>query len=246
MGSVEFKPVVGGIPGHPVVFHDVLHVPELGSNLLSLFHLSHKKGYKIAIEGDKVLFHHRPELHFTATVNNHNVGYLDGCIIVPQSQSAHLVSICPLDYTLWHRRCSHMNFGDLEHMYKNKLVMGMMIKSQSIPPDPICEPCIFEKQHRHNIPKTASHKSHILDLVHKDLKGPMPVQTAEGEHYWELFIDDTSRWKIVAFLRQKSDALVAFKLYKAEAEKQERKFCLPGMTREVNLLAMNISRISTL
>jgi hypothetical protein len=116
----------------------------------------------------------------------------------------------------------------------------MMIKSQSIPPDPICEPCIFEKQHRHNIPKTASHKSHILDLVHKDLKGPMPVQTAEGEHYWELFIDDMSQWKIVAFLRQKSDALVAFKLYKAEAEKQERKFCLPGMTREVNLLAMNI------
>jgi hypothetical protein len=68
----------------------------------------------------------------------------------------------------------------------------------------------------------------------------MPVQTAEGEHYWELFIDDMSQWKIVAFLRQKSDALVAFKLYKAEAEKQERKFCLPGMTREVNLLAMNI------
>jgi hypothetical protein len=107
-------------------------------------------------------------------------------------------------------------------MHKNQLVKGMVIKSQSAP-DPICEPCIFGKQHRHDIPKTATRKKAILDLIHTDLKGPLPVQTTEGFRYWELFIDDKSRWKMVAFLRQKNHALAAFKEYKAYAEKQTGK-----------------------
>src|SRR3984957_17856647 len=41
IGSVEFQPVIDGIPERPVVFHDVLHVPDLASNLLSLLHLAH-------------------------------------------------------------------------------------------------------------------------------------------------------------------------------------------------------------
>jgi len=49
IGSVEFQPVIGGIPKCPVVFHDVLHVPQLGSNLLSLFHLTRLKGYEIGV-----------------------------------------------------------------------------------------------------------------------------------------------------------------------------------------------------
>ena len=81
LGSVEFQPVIGGIPGHPVVFHDILHVPDLGSNLLSLFQLT-RKGYKIILENDKVLFTNQGELHFTATVTANNVGYLDGHVIV--------------------------------------------------------------------------------------------------------------------------------------------------------------------
>jgi hypothetical protein len=51
---VEFKPD----SLNPVIFHDVIHVPALGSNLLSLFHLTGIKGYNIGIENDQVLFYH--------------------------------------------------------------------------------------------------------------------------------------------------------------------------------------------
>ena len=34
--------------------------------------------------------------------------------------------------------------------------------------------------HHHNIPKTATHRTSLLSLVHSDLKGPLPVQTLEG------------------------------------------------------------------
>ena len=226
IGSIEFQPLVEGIPERPVVFHNVLHVPDLASNLLALFVLSRKNGYLITIENDKVKFLHSKQLHFTATVTDRNVGYLDGHVIVPAPhtpESACVTSTCPLDFTLWHRRCSHLNLADLKSMHSSKLVTGMVIKSKSAP-DPICEPCILGKQHRHNIPKAASsRKSRVLQLVHTDLKGPLPVQTSGGHKYWQIFVDDKSRWRTIAFLRMKSDALSAFKQYKASAEKQTGK-----------------------
>jgi len=155
LGSIEFQPIIGDVPGRPIVLHDVLHVPDLGSNLLSLFHLTRAKGYKVLIESDQVQFTYQGHLHFTATVNNHNIGYLNGHVIVPSPEAAQFASTCPLDLSLWHRRCSHINFDDLKHMHSQNLVKGMVIKS-NLPPDPICEPCILGKQKRHNIPKTAT------------------------------------------------------------------------------------------
>jgi hypothetical protein len=128
---------------------NVLHVPQLGSNLLSLYHLTQKKGYEISIKASSICFYHNNELHLTATITNHNVGYLDGPIIIPQeAQTVHSTlysSTCPLDLTLWYCCCSHVNFTDLKYMLLNKKVTGMAIKSISSL-DPICEPCIMGKQ----------------------------------------------------------------------------------------------------
>ena len=215
MGSVEFQPMIDGHPARPIIFHDILHVPGLSSNLLSLFHLTRTKGYVVNICDDKVNFHHGQALIFTVTVTDRNIGYLDGHTVIPHS--ANLASTCPLDLTLWHRRCSHLNFDDLKHMHRHNLVTGMVIHS-STPPDPICEPCILGKQRCHNIPKTATRRTSLLALVHTNLKGPLPVPTPEGYRYWQPFVDDKSRFTAVAFLRKKSEALLSFKRYKAYAE----------------------------
>ena len=221
LGSVEFQPVVNGVPKHPIVFHDVLHVPNLSSNLLSLFHLTRLKDYSVSIKNNRVSFIYGGEERFTATVNVQNIGYLDGYVIVPkQPEMAKAASTCPLDLTLWHQRCSHLNFADLKHMHLHKVVSGMTLTSLS-PPDPICEPCVLGKQHRHDVPKTAtSRQSRLLGLVHSDLKGPLPVASREGYRYWQTFIDDKSRYLMVAFLRRKTEAFNAFKQYKALVENQ--------------------------
>jgi hypothetical protein len=52
------------------------------------------------------------------------------------------------------------------------------------------------------------------------VKGPLPVASREGYRYWQTFIDDKSRYLIVAFLRRKTEALNAFKQYKALVENQ--------------------------
>ena len=55
-----------------------------------------------------------------------------------------------------------------------------------------------------------------------DLCGPARTKTPSGESYFMLIIDDFSRMTWVAFLKNKSEALEKFKIFKALAENQTR------------------------
>lgn len=144
IGSVEFQP--SGMLSS-VVFHDVLHVPSLSCNLLSLYHLTRWKGYEIHLCGNKANFLLKGKTVFTATVNESNTGYPDGQVVIPRAtHTANGASTVPLTWELWHRRFAHLNHHDVKLTHKNKLVTGMKLESNALP-DPICEPCILGKQH---------------------------------------------------------------------------------------------------
>jgi hypothetical protein len=219
VGAVRFQPV-----GHngkflrPLQFERVLHVPALRNNLLSVLYLSRQKGYHILIKDSAMQFRRDGRFIFSATVDNSNAASLDGHII-PVQQFSGLATTLPLDLSLWHRRFGHLNHSAISAMHRNQVVKGLTIASNS-KPDPICEPCIAGKQHRNNVPKTASRASGVLDRVYMDLHGPLPVASREGYRYWALFVDDASRFWTVAFLKEKSEAFSAFVAFKEHAEKQ--------------------------
>ncbi|GJE95983.1 hypothetical protein PsYK624_121760 [Phanerochaete sordida] len=218
IGSVVFQPATAeGRSLAPVTFCNVLHVPDLANNLLSLFHLAREQRVQISISDSQVRFFRGDALLFTATVNERNTGYLDGTTLsAPEHGNA--ISTLPADLTLWHRRCAHINVDGLRDVRAKSLVTGMHITSPAAP-DPICEPCILGKHRRHDIPrKSTSRAPRLLSLIHSDLKGPLPVATPEGYRYWITFICDASRHYTVAYLRTKDEALAAFKAYKAWAE----------------------------
>ena len=199
-------------------FHDVLHVPYLRSNLLSVLHLSQHKNYRVVIDKSLMSFKRNNQLLFTASVS-HNCARLNGHI-VPLSHFAGLVSTCSLDSSLWHRRFCHLNKGDIHKLLTKELVTGITVNSKSSM-DPICEPCLAGKQHRIPVPKIALHRSsHPLQLVHSDVHGPLPVQSRHHARYWITFIDDYSRYWVVYPLKQKSGAFSAFKSFVALAENQ--------------------------
>lgn len=88
-------------------------------------------------------------------------------------------------------------------------------------PDPICEPCLHGKQHRHNILRTSTPRSRcILAYIHTDLKGPFPTQSSEDYRYWILFVDDSSDWWSIDFLHWKSDAFASIKTFVARVENE--------------------------
>ena len=67
--------------------------------------------------------------------------------------------------------------------------------------------------------KGASRGSDLLEIVHTDISGPYST-TICGSRYFLTFIDDFSRYGYLYLIKEKSDALDKFKVFKLEVEKQ--------------------------
>jgi len=109
------------------------------------------------------------KVEFTASINNDNSAFLDGTTTtIPESVS--LVSTLPLDYSLWHRCLGHHNYADVKKMIDQKLVTGIKLNS-TVPPDPICEPCLAGKMRTNPFPSSTNHRTKPLQLIHSDVHG---------------------------------------------------------------------------
>nr|GEY32600.1 transposon Ty3-G Gag-Pol polyprotein [Tanacetum cinerariifolium] len=106
---------------------------------------------------------------------------------------------------LWHRRLSHLNFSEINHLARQGLVRGLpklkFVKNH------LYSACAMGKS------KTKSHKSKSEDtnqeklyLLHMDLCGPMHVESVNGKKYILVIVDDYSRFTWVKFLRSKDEA----------------------------------------
>ena len=221
VGATRFEPVLDGKKGRVIEFSRCLHVPKLRNNLLSVLHLTRQKGWIVKIQSNRMFFLRDGKTWFSATVDDHNQGRLDGQVL-PVSDYALSSATVPLDLSLWHRRFGHIHVDALRKMQSKDMVTGLDIQSAAVP-DPICEPCIAGKQRRSNVPKTASRYTTALHRVFMDVHGPMPVQTPEGYRYWTVFVDDATRFWCIALLRNKSDAFLQFKAFKAMMENQTGK-----------------------
>ena len=60
----------------------------------------------------------------------------------------------------------------------------------------------------------------LLELVHKDVCGPMSTQAKGGHKYFITFTNDYSRFDYMYLMKQKSEAFEKFKEFKAEVENQ--------------------------
>jgi transposase InsO family protein len=216
VGDMLFHPIVNGRPSRAIQFTRVLHVPTLGSSLLSCLYLTRNKGYEILITAKELQFRHDGILVMTAAINANNAAHLDGTTETTGENAN--ITTCPLDLNLWHRRFAHHNYADVKKMVQRDMVTGLEIKSKEHP-DPICEPCLAGKMHSKPFHLSSTRATHPLELVHSDLCGPLP-QSHNGFKYWITFIDDCTGLRVAFTLKHKSESFEAFKTYKAWAENQ--------------------------
>ena len=89
---------------------------------------------------------------------------------------------------LWHRRLGHISEKGMRTLARSGLLpeeTGTSLKP--------CVHCLAGKQCRFSFIKTASRRTHALDLVHSDVCGLMKVSSLYGAQYFIAFIDDYSR-----------------------------------------------------
>jgi len=215
MGSVLFRPIINGKQLRDIELTRVLHVPALRNNLLAVLYLTKYKGIDVHISGNKMNFLDKRSLLFSATINNNDIGYLDGST-VDIIENVHLASTLPLDLSLWHKRLGHHNYNGIRMMISKNLVDGLVLDSKA-KPDPICEPCLAGKMNANPFPSSEHRATEVLELIHTDVH-QIGVTSHGGFNYWVSFVDDCGRFKTLYPMRNKSDTFSCFKRFKAYAE----------------------------
>jgi hypothetical protein len=216
--SVEVSGTIQVENGH---FNDVLCVPSLSCNLLSVYQITHSgEGKSVEFSPHQVVIKDiKYPKHVLAT------RIVDDITILYKfdhfgSSSFSLVFVAHSDdlSNLWHERFGHLNYRSLQQLCNQQMVTGLPLVSYR---DGVCISCVLDKHHRNSFDKRASwHASVPLQLVHGDLCGPLSSPYFSGCKYLLTFIDDFSRRTWVYSLKIKSEVFDKFLAYKALVEMQ--------------------------
>jgi hypothetical protein len=109
-----------------------------------------------------------------------------------------------------------LNFRGLKRLFEGELVKGLPHINHV---DQVCDSCHIGKQRRATFPTVAKfHAKEKLELVHRDLCGPVTPATPGGKWYFFLLVDDVSRYMWLVLLATKDEALVVFTAFQARAK----------------------------
>jgi len=200
--------------GNAKILEDVMFVPSLSHNLLSIGQLM-ISGYSIFFDDGVCTIKNKKSEKIIAKVPMANnkmfpleVSMVERCTMVASGDN---------ETRLWHLRYGHLNVNGLKLLSQKEMVFGLP-KVENLD---FCESCVYGKQSKKCFPISKSWRASVcLELVHADLCGPMSVESLGGSRYFLLFTDDYSHMSWIYFLKFKSETFDNFKKFKSFVERQ--------------------------
>jgi hypothetical protein len=190
---------------------DVLYVPEIDQNLLSVGQLI-ERGYKVLFENEGCLIKDG-----------------DGKDIFKVKMRGKTFALNPLEEEqiafqmkenvtdLWHKRLGHYHHQGLLQLKSKEMANDLPELDDHISN---CKACQFGKQNRKPFPKTTWRSTKKLQLIHTDIAGPQRTPSLNGSLYYVIFIDDFTRMCWIFFLKHKSKVARVFWNFKARVENE--------------------------
>lgn len=195
---------------HTVQVKNVLYVPELATNLLSVSQMI-KNGCSVKFNDHGCKIFNKDNIEVAAANLISNMYRLNTDTI-----PAYTCKTNETEFLLWHQRMAHLNFNDLKKLTECTEGVEFTKNKNNM----LCEICQKGKQCRIPFPAEGSRVKKPLELIHSDICGPLEVKSLGGARYFLTFIDDYTRKVFVYFLHNKSDVFTKFKEYKALVENQ--------------------------
>jgi hypothetical protein len=155
-------------------FNDVLCVPSLSCNLLSVYQISHSgEGKIVEFSPHQVVIKDlKDPKHVLATRIVDDITRLYKFDNFGSSSFSSVFVAHSDDLSkLWHEQFGHLNYHSLQQLCNQQMVTRLPPVSCR---DGVYAGCVLSKHHRDNFDKRASwHASSPLQLVHNDLCGPL-------------------------------------------------------------------------
>lgn len=191
--------------GVELAMKDVLYIPELRDNLLSVRKLT-SAGAEVQFRRNKAFIMVNRELLATAYLRG-NLYELEINIKKPEA------GLCKKEEAvLWHRRLGHIGQHGMDTLMKTNLIPSSNLKSDKIG---FCDVCVEGKQSREPFDGTRIRAKRPLERIHSDVCGPLDPIAMDGSKYFVSFIDDYSHFAMIFPIRKKSEVFESFQEYEA-------------------------------
>ncbi|PKU75744.1 Retrovirus-related Pol polyprotein from transposon TNT 1-94 [Dendrobium catenatum] len=203
-------------PNRKLHLSNLLHVPTISHNLLSISNLV--KDNHISIT-----FDHTGFVFKDLTTNQEllrgpcNAGLykISSNAATKQSNSAFQASKNPI--FRWHDRLGHPHLRTLHKIAQTNPSLHIPKLSSFS-----CNTCIQCKCHKLPFELAKSRAKSPLELVHTDVWGPAPIISTQGYKFFVIFIDDCSRYTWLFPIIHKSDVFGIFKNFITLIENQTK------------------------
>lgn len=196
----------------PVSVKNVLYVPSLESNLLSVKKMT-QQGHVVTFSNGQCVVTKNQEVVATGKIENdlYSLSTVSSQAASLSRSSDHRDCI-----HVWHHRLGHRDPHAIQRLQRDGLAHGIHIQECSCPHQLKCGSCIKGKMSRKPFPtKSASRAEDLLDLIHTDVCGPMRVSTASRNRYFLTFTDDFSRYTVLYLLKSKHEVPAKLEEYLA-------------------------------
>ena len=225
---------------HNFVLKNVLHVPRIAMNLLSVHKFCLHNNCSCYFDANIIKIQDIPtrRLLYKGLSENGVYPIYSKNFIKPSSHFKSISSSCqnhpstapnlplvhssfhvkkPNKWLLWHHRLGHPSDKVLNIALSSidNVCISSTNKTFSH-----CKHCLSGKMHQFSFPISDFHASKPLELVHSDVWGLAPVKSSNDFQYYVLFVDAYSKFTWLYLLKHKSDVLEVFKFFKASVENE--------------------------
>ena len=198
-GSLTTVVGIGDISvNNHLILRDVLHVPKLYTNLISIKKLTQDANCLAIFSPNSCEFQERDSRKM--------IGYAkvkEGLYYL--KEFSELKYVPPMSFlaksnkdVLWlhHFRLGHPSFVVLQSMYPS-LFKGLDSREFQ------CDICQFAKHKRASFPLNNTRSVLPFNLIHSDIWGPSPIPNISGARWFVLFVDDCTRVVWLYLLKNK-------------------------------------------
>ena len=212
------------------ILKDVLYVPDLAYNLVSMAQLG-DAGTKVSVRPEHFVLHPKDGAPPLKAHRRGNMYVLEHKVIKPSkvylpasasgayesqpdtaaaavSAAGNQLPTTASDVEILHKRLGHLGHTSMAKL--TSMVDGCKVSAAEIAADAkrrhICEHCMAGRQARDTRPNSQLPKtSELLHRVHTDLCGPFP-ESLEGNKYFLIAVDEASRYSALVPMERKSEA----------------------------------------
>ncbi|CAI5460024.1 unnamed protein product [Closterium sp. Yama58-4] len=223
-GNNKSLPVVGVgstrliVDGGPVDITNVLHVPGLKVNLLSVTQLA-KKDVKVTIDGETMNLFWKGKQFAQGVLN----GELYQLKTHPGVASPNVAQGSKATLKAWHNRLAHANYDSVKELVNKGLAKGVNVIAGDDEKG-VCAACVEGKMARKPFgSRTSPLAKDPLVLVHMDVCGPMRNASKGGARFLLVMLDDATRMCWTRLLKAKGDAAKAIQEWALEVCDDDKK-----------------------